>query len=94
MKQKRAEGLAMQTVVVAAIVMVVLVVVLLIFKGGIPKNLDKFNQCQNDGSRCDLAANCGIGEVSIYGLGCEKDANGKDKTSLDVYCCKKEKTNE
>ncbi len=81
---KKAEGLALQTIVIAAIVLVVLIVSILIFTKGIgpARIINRVNDC--DGNCVANGGGCNTGEVAIYGLGCETENDG-----TTPYCCKK-----
>jgi len=87
---KKAEGLAMQTIVIAALVLVVLIVIVVIFTGGIHRSdtsLSRVNECPQP---CVASSTgCGSGEVAMP-IGCDTRADSKDETGKVVrpYCCK------
>lgn len=82
---KKGEGLALNTIAIAAIVLVTLLIVLFIIYGTSNKTLPFFSkqtECIARGGDCKLEADCG--DAKIYGLGCEKDNDGKDTGKV---CC-------
>ena len=99
--KKKAEGLALQVIVIAAIALVVLIIVLSVFKGGIDKirpSLNKVNDCSAKNGHCEKSGGCASTETEIYGLGCdlEKNPDGSLKKNPDgslanPACCIKPK---
>lgn len=85
---KRAQSLALNTIVVAAIVLIVLIVIIGILmssSGKVVPFFGKQTECTGRGGTCELVC----GDTKIYGLGCEKDKDGKDTGKV---CCIKGQT--
>ena len=81
---KKAAALSLETIAVAAIILVVLIIVLAVFTGGFNKvnlQIGKVNECPPLKCIEPGKGQCTSGE-EIWGLGCEKNTNGK------TYCCK------
>ncbi|MBI2142720.1 hypothetical protein HYU20_00030 [Candidatus Woesearchaeota archaeon] len=87
MEKKKAQGLSLNTVVIAAIVLVVLLIAIAVLTGTSNKVLPFFTkqaECQARGGTCEATCN----DVKVYGLGCEKDKDGKDTGKV---CCVKQR---
>ena len=82
---KKAQGLTLNTIVIAALVLVVLLIALAILGRTSGKTLpffDKQTECSSRSGVCETEAKCV--NTTIYGLGCEKDKDGKDTGKV---CC-------
>ena len=85
---KKAQGLALNTIIIAALVLIVLVIIVMIFTGRISLFSKGIDTCSGD---CSTSINCGVsGDLGIPMNPC-RDATspGKEGYTDKPYCCPK-----
>ena len=82
MKNKRGQGLSLNTIIIAAVALIVLVVLVMIFTGRMGAFTGGVNKCVNQGGACKSQTFCDAapkGTVITGATGC---------TGTDVCCVK------
>lgn len=87
MKQKKAQGLSMNVLIIAVIALVVLVIVIAVFSKQSGKQVGTINalsSCENQGGTCTTKEECTGNKQAFYKYGgCPKTEEDKAK----AYCC-------
>lgn len=82
MKNKKSQGLSLQTIIIAVIVIVVLVVIIFIFTGQLGKFRTDIGGCHTRGGECSENTECPDNHVKLS-INCGKIGNTDDYKA----CC-------
>ncbi len=88
MKNKKAQSISINTIVIAAIALIVLVVVIAIFGGRIRMFLTGATACSTQGGECKERIECTPGlNTQVTGTDCEnRNSEGMDP-QYEYICC-------
>ena len=89
MKNKKSQGLTLNTIIVAALVLIVLVILVLIFTGRMGITREQIDLCANNGGICQDECEGTYSRQMPYECDLDGDGTPNEGAGIDGICCVK-----